>query len=120
MTITMATIEQYTPLQIIDYVTPLMLAQNAKSEVSRWGCLECAYRGNDGRKCPVGMLMSDEEYAELEANDGKFKSAHRVCDHFMITGQNTRIVLTKLQSVHDGHDPSQWASKLATLRGKYE
>jgi hypothetical protein len=27
MTITMATIEQFTPLEIIDYVTPLMLAQ---------------------------------------------------------------------------------------------
>jgi hypothetical protein len=124
MTITMATIEQFTPLEIIDYVTPLMLAQNAKSQVIRMGFsddnLTCAYRGNDGRKCPVGMLMTDEEYADLEDNDGNFKSAYGVCKNFGLSDSEIRVLLSQLQSIHDSKEPSEWADKLATLRGKYE
>jgi hypothetical protein len=124
MTITMATIEQFTPLEIIDYVTPLMLAQNAKSEVIRMGFsddnLTCAYRGNNEMKCPVGMLMTDEEYADLEDNDGNFKSAYGVCTHFGVSDSEISVLLSQLQSIHDSKEPSEWADELATLRDKYE
>jgi hypothetical protein len=122
--ITLKTIEQYTPLEIIDYVTPLLLAQNAKSQVVRMGYsddnLTCAYRGNRGRKCPVGMVMSDEEYTELEAKHGKFKSAQGVCDKFGIPYNSIyRRLLSALQEIHDEHEPSEWADLLANIREAY-
>ena len=123
--ITLRTIERCVPLEIIDYVTPLLLAQNAKSQVVRIGFsddnLTCAYRGNQGRKCPVGMVMSDDEYAELEESDcGKFKSAYGVCDFFCIPYSSIyRRLLSALQEIHDEHDPSEWADLLANLREEY-
>ena len=49
-----------------EHVAMHLLRQGKKS--LRWG--HCAYRGDDGLKCAVGCLISDEDYDPAMDNEG--------------------------------------------------
>lgn len=56
-------LEGKTKLEVVDYVTEHMRQQGFKRSMGKNS--GCAYRGDDGRVCGIGALISDEEYAEL-------------------------------------------------------
>jgi hypothetical protein len=113
--ITLRTIEQYTPLEIIDYVTPLMLAQNAKS----WDTdqEQCSYRGDGGLKCAIGHIMSDDEWNALSVND-QFAGVIIAAELFDVPVLYWSL-LQKLQMIHDVIEPDEWEYSLADLRRSY-
>lgn len=66
----------------------------------------CAYRGNDGCKCAIGILIKDEFYRpDME---GYGLHTHRVIEALTKSGVDIadpedNIFLRKLQRIHDAH-----------------
>jgi hypothetical protein len=57
-----------TPQDIFDTVTRHLVTQGKPARRGRWG--KCAYRGEDGCKCAVGVLIPDEMYvSEMDDRD---------------------------------------------------
>lgn len=81
---------------------------------------DCAYRGFNGTKCAIGVLISDEHYdSNLEGNGiGNWNS--RLCNALEKSGVSVdcdadMLLLRKLQDLHDGYDPQEWHSRLTTI-----
>jgi hypothetical protein len=105
-----------------------LLQQRAKSEADSGGC---QYRGRYGRKCAVGILITDECYtAEIEgcglaplARDdfmGMTRSRRArfavlrdalICSGVPIDPE-TLTFLNQLQKIHDCTPPERWAQGL--------
>lgn len=61
-------LEGKTKLEVVDYVTERMRQQGfVRSTLNG----SCAYRGEEGRVCGIGALISAEEYVELGQECGK-------------------------------------------------
>jgi len=82
----------------------------------------CAYRGNRGRRCAVGALISDDAYSvkleSLSLQHGDVKVALEksgvLCD-----GRMNRL-LDRMQEVHDENPPYQWASMMRDVAHLFE
>jgi hypothetical protein len=102
-----------TDQEIFDTVAKHLLTQKAKA-LSENGT--CAYRGENGTKCAVGCLISDEDY--FPSIEGKV-----VTGLFRDFGEkpainqlkSNEILLIKLQSIHDKWPVSEWPNCLAAL-----
>jgi hypothetical protein len=89
-----------------------LLKQNKRSQnADRSGC---AYRGEDGTCCGVGILIKDEFYSpELEgysAHSIKVKNALRASRIRVEEGK--KRFFTEIQDIHDNHAPYKWLTKL--------
>lgn len=62
----MSEINKMTPQEIFDAVWNGLKSQNFEKSVNGTG--KCMYRGDGGRKCAAGWLISDEEYAAVKAS----------------------------------------------------
>jgi hypothetical protein len=97
-----------TPQEIYDTVAKHLFAQGVRSRGKKPGSEDtgCLYRGPEGTKCAVGVLMSDEVYdPEMEGNalallfdpdatpDGGFELPVWMKTHFHL--------LSALQDTHD-------------------
>lgn len=101
--------------EIFDKCAKHLLTQNKKSMTSpSVGVPYCAYRGDNGLKCAAGIFITEEEYKpELEgfnSNDNNVSIALRRSG-FPETNRSW-ILLMKLQSVHDAHEPCDWKNEL--------
>ena len=76
--------------------------------------LICAYRGDNGLKCAVGCLISDEDYdpsmeglsvREGAVRDWRFKRGYTMFGELLL----------RLQEVHDFHEPEHWPRLLASV-----
>lgn len=103
-----------TNLEVIDLVTKHLLCQNKRSATILDGKSMCLYRGPDGTKCAVGVLIPDEEYSVYFENK---IPVHLDCPSLR---DIDLAVLNKLQAIHDNVDPAQWGFKLAALRRLYD
>ena len=75
------------------------------------GAWRCAYRGADGLKCALGILIPDDEYTpELEGNE--FMELCPVPPSLRGIDED---LLSALQCVHDYAQPSDWHSELKTI-----
>lgn len=115
--------------EIFETVKAHLLAQKCRSMAgpdrlpTTFGC---AYRGDGGRKCAVGVLIPDALYfQELEG-----KLADELCNMrpcplgFNPTPGQLRL-LDRLQRLHDSMDPVIWAQRLdkveaAVNSGEYD
>lgn len=111
-----------TKQEIFDILAAGLLKQNAKSQNAAAACL---YRGPNGTKCAVGMLIKDEFYTpdmegfycindkvrEALFNSGVLKSTH--------IEQNKNILmlmfLSDLQAVHDFYPVQRWREQLQVV-----
>jgi hypothetical protein len=104
-----------TAQEIYDKVKAHLLNQNAKS-ISEDGC---AYLGDNGLKCAVGCLISDEDYLPdmegplnlLIEMYGYLPSIKRLARH--------AEMLAELQRCHDVCDPYEWPSQLARVAKRH-
>lgn len=99
--------------QIFDEVATHLFAQGVRSmavvqgEFDRELILQCAYRGNDGCKCAVGLFIPDDKYNVMMEGLG----LHTVSIQDSLKGVTDRAqhgLLSELQVLHD--DESVWAS----------
>src|SRR3954452_25038072 len=99
-----------TPQQIYNRVAKHLLTQNRKSV--KPGTMRCLYRGPNGLKCAIGILIPNKLYSEdMERvpvlNLCRFPSLKSRFDgHYSL--------LCELQTVHDSHPVRSWP---ALLRG---
>lgn len=104
--------------EIFDIVSKHLLTQNTQS-VFGGGAL-CAYRGSQGRKCAIGVLISDEDYKpEME---GMRVSA--VLNEFSAVADKLKDVSTfllgELQRIHDTKLSEQWPEELRAVATRYD
>lgn len=84
----------------------------------------CAYRGENGRMCAVGVLIPDDKYDPAIEGDGVYgiseviekcgiiENRHRTLD----TEDGKRLdLMSELQKIHDGTDPVMWFGSLKDL-----
>lgn len=91
--------------ETFDVVVEHLRKQGAKALQCVEDNTACAYRGEDGMKCAVGVLIPDDKYSSsfegLTAEDTPIKKVLAELGH--------DIPLCKaLQNVHDAFDPSPW------------
>lgn len=74
--------------QVVDKVAPLMRKQGKRSLCEK--TKDCRYRGDDGAKCFVGHLISDEYYSlGLEGNSSDYDN---VRDALMFSGISEKVL----------------------------
>lgn len=98
-----------TPQEIFDTVSDHLFAQGAPSrQENEEGGITCAYRGNDGRKCAIGVLIPDNIYDPVMdvqgmSVNGLLYTYKNLPDFFY----NNAPLLNALQRAHDsisGHN----------------
>ena len=98
--------------ETFDLVAAHLLVQNAKSEDS----YACLYRGPNGRKCAVGVLIPDSDYDP--ALEGLLANDLKLTPILNKLGIDPELA-ADLQDVHDSHDPEEWRRKLLDLAAEH-
>ncbi len=107
---------------IFDTVAEHLLIQNEKSVFGD----VCAYRGEDGRRCAIGVLIPDEYYVESiedstvfnEAVDGHLTNVLKA-NGIDINDDYTIKLLRELQRVHDTNEIRDWPNELCQVAKRY-
>ena len=101
--------------EIFDIVVAHLRQQNAKSILAKpitnvHGAESCAYRGPEGRKCAVGILLSDAEYSDtMEGqNAAQLDKWSCVLPETKKLLQDHKYLLVALQNVHDNYPVEKW------------
>jgi hypothetical protein len=110
--ITLRNMYKHTTQEVFDVCALHLLNQNERS-VKFADSANCMYRGDNGLKCAIGILIPDEEYTENMEGNGvvRLTSKYGITDHV--------DMLSCLQSLHDEHDVSNWQEKLIRLAHAY-
>lgn len=105
---------QLTAQMLFDDLARHLLAQGKRSlayyRAANVSGESCAYRGDDGLRCPVGAAILDHEYTPAMEGMPVVELAmrgllpSRLMPHVPL--------LRDLQNVHDGFDPPEWRSAL--------
>lgn len=95
----LSNIQNYSDQEIFNHIMNLLIQQNAKSQDAEGRCL---YRGDEGRKCAVGLIM--DEYKSCYETNGVRPIVE--ADYPNATSKIT--LLEVLQSVHDLQLPEEW------------
>lgn len=110
--------------EIFDRVVNHLRTQQAVSrsaEVGPMGKPGCAYRGDNGLKCAVGCLISDNAYSPFI--EGEPVSAGMVRRALLRSGvrMTTRLeaVLSQLQAVHDTEQIRHWEGWFKDIARRY-
>lgn len=107
--------------KIYNKVRDHLLKQNAKSRRGSG----CAYRGDNGRMCAVGCLISNAKYSpRMEGTRvGALYSPHAKAVYGFAPlsrpSESTCSLLMSLQDVHDHSHPPQWPEKLRSVALAY-
>jgi hypothetical protein len=99
-----------------------LLKQNAKSmraysKDEGDGESHCAYRGDNGRRCAAGILITNNEYKPSFEGQAVYNSPE-VDPLFRKKGLNIRLCY-RLQGVHDGDDVRDWPKSLERVATEY-
>lgn len=98
--------------EIFDKVKAHLLKQNARSTGASGSC---RYRGEHGRMCAVGCLISDAKYRT--AMEGH--AARDLRSWLSMPSPRTLALLDNLQDVHDGYEPRLWSIELADVAKRF-
>ena len=105
--ITMDNINEATKQEIFDQVAKHLLEQAEPSISDENGC---AYRGDNGLKCAVGCLITEDQYEDTYRDfEGK------VADSLPGVDGHVGEFLDELQRIHDAIDPLLWRGELVKL-----
>lgn len=105
--INLKTLPEASKQAVFDQVTWHLVTQNEVSTHDA-GHGEPAYRGDNGLKCAVGCLISDEEYTPvMEGEDWD-----DLCQDLGIEPNNKTKLIRDLQEVHDDNPADGWPEML--------
>lgn len=111
---TLSTINDFSQQQIIEFIADKLIRQNERSvSYMRGGC---RYRGDNGTKCAIGHLLTDEEYRR-DMEGTTIKSSH--FRQYEIN-YRTLAMLAELQDMHDCNAIFAWPMILEGIAKKYE
>jgi hypothetical protein len=100
-----------TPQEIFDKVAVHLLTQNRVSMNEKNDL--CAYRGVDGLKCAVGVLIPDEFYSPEIETTGAENLPEWVWKAMDIDQTEGNVeLLDRLQRTHDDFGPESWVADL--------
>ncbi len=92
-----------------------LLKQNEKS----MGINGCAYRGWNGLKCAVGILIPDKEYGEEMEGKSINGSWGQWIQKAAGIAKGCIDLTKKLQELHDYRHPYSWRKGLTTIASEY-
>ena len=94
-----------------------MLAQNQRSQI---GNDRCAYRGPNGLKCAVGMVLTNDEYNPLMNSESM--DVAELLDRGLLPDRLVPHLklLDDLQIAHDCDHPRHWPTELAKIASKHK
>lgn len=78
----------------------------------------CRYRGDNGTKCAVGALISDEQYERMTRNTGNEWALRPTAELIGMSGDD-RDFLREVQKIHDGVDLKDWDEQLREVAAEY-
>lgn len=108
---------------VFDRVRDHLLRQKRRSLRAILGEQFCAYRDENGLKCAIGCLITDQAYRpSIEGNnpkDARVKNALRASG-IEIDGEADLLFLGRLQSIHDSEEPEDWAAELKSFAHLYD
>lgn len=103
-----------------------LLTQNARSTNRKvrdrnGQSVGCAYRGDQGRMCAVGCLISDEFYrTDLEnLNCDVYAVQEALTLSGVVLDTGTKHMLREIQSIHDNEVTESWAMLLDRAETKF-
>ena|SRR5271166_1739270 len=102
--------------EVFDKVAAHLLTQKQKSTFPKSGT--CAYRGRDGLKCAIGVLINDAVYdASIERFD---VMRPEIIKALALSGVNVDVqMLADLQLTHDTYDVCDWRGALRGIAVKH-
>lgn len=104
------TIAKLQQQEIFDKVARHLLTQMEKSMLGT----VCAYRGPRGLMCAIGPFIPDDRYSQ--DMEGFSIGSSIVCDAIGIElFSKESELLSDLQMIHDGSQPSEWMEYLSEL-----
>lgn len=100
-----------TQQEIFTTVVKHLLTQNKTSIDEKH--ISCLYRGPNGLKCAVGILITDDEYSE----EMECKSVDVLIDENLLPERliEHSYFLQQLQKIHDSGQPKDWEVRLRML-----
>lgn len=104
--------------ELFTQVAKHLLAQNGRSVVAG----KCKYRGDNGLKCAVGCLITDENYLPTAEGRPAWDAVVRkgVQDSGWTYDEETEPLLLQLQAVHDHNAVHLWQEDLAGIATKFD
>lgn len=106
-----------------------LLKQNKKSQYYTNGEIKCAYRGLNGLKCAIGVLIPDEVYENHTHIEGLLCDSELVAhilDDVLGLKELPRydrlwllVKLRDLQGIHDSTEPCLWTKILSSFADTY-
>lgn len=104
-----------TKQEIFTKVARHLLKQNAQSTKLGMNGLICLYRGPEGRKCAVGVLIPNRLYSkDLEGITSLDAALRSVLLRVGIRGPQVNFV-HELQVIHDELEPAEWLAALTQV-----
>jgi len=77
-----------------------LLQQGKQSLSGKTGT--CAYHGNDGLKCAIGVLIPENQYSpNIEGQEVNVLLTRYYCPYALLAVQHHLALLTNLQRIHD-------------------
>ncbi len=103
-----------TAQEIFDIVTTGLLTQGKASESKDGGC---AYRGEDGCKCAIGFLISDEQYRGCYEGlaVGALLTNHLLPTELDQEFMHHNPLIYRLQRLHDTKPADYWYDGLSAI-----
>lgn len=92
--------------ELFDKVATHLLKQGRRSVRANG---ECAYRGKDGLRCAIGVLIPDDKYGR--GLEGLSSDAGSVMNAAGLVDENS-LLAHVLQWVHDSVEPAEWRERL--------
>ena len=111
----LSSISNLTKKEVFLKVKEHLLLQNKQSWLPDHS--GCAYLGEGGLKCAVGCLMTEEELNSLTDEDQIKVVATMI--KFGKMDETHKILLGRLQGIHDSYSPDNWESVLNSFE-KYQ
>lgn len=97
-----------TDKEVFEIVKNHLLSQGKKSLKDG----DCVYRGEYGRKCAIGCLISDKYYArKLEGLTIESVDVQKALEN-SLSFKPSKSLLNRLQKLHDWTDANHWEANL--------
>jgi hypothetical protein len=110
-----------TAQQLFDLISTHLLTQKSKSTDGK----ACFYRDQDGKKCALGIVISDAEYSPtmerqtlsmlLQNNGDGYQLSHDTAVEMRLNFD----LLRALQVIHDVNYPDMWAHSLQRIAEEF-
>ena len=109
-----------TAQEIFDTVVNHLRQQNATA-LSEDG-FTCAYRGRNGTRCSVGILIPDELYSpQMEGHNLRHLMGFNLIPSPLKEEFATHLnLLTRLQSVHDSREIYNWEAGFSSVANDFK